>query len=209
MSTKLQNITTPKGSAMWANVTIPNTKFNPDGDFDIKVVVPAKEASEFQSKLDDLYDQAYQSALKEAGGKKVKQIYEPYEIDEETGDLTVKFKNSATYKSKADGSIIKRKIAIFDAKGKPITSKSLKIGNGSTVKVSGFVSPYYKAALGSGISLKLQALQVIDLVEGGASAGTYGFDAEEGFSYDVEDFEEQEEETEAEVADTDIDEEDF
>ena len=202
---KLQSIVTPKGSALYANVVTPSTKFNADGVFDVTIIIPAKESSDFQSKLDDYYDQACEKAKKDNPDKKIKQIHTPYEIDEATGDLKVKFKNSAQYKSRADGSIIKRKIVLFDAKGKPIIDKSIRVGNGSSIKVSGYVVPYYTAAIGAGISLKLQAVQILDLVEGGSSAGTYGFDAEEGFSYEANDCEE----TEAEVATTDDDEEDF
>ena len=43
--------------------------------------------------------------------------------------------------------------------------------------------PYYVAAVGAGVSLRLKAVQIIDLkTGGGADASAYGFSATEGFT---------------------------
>ena len=51
------------------------------------------------------------------------------------------------------------------------------------MKVSADLVPYYVPALGIGVSLRLKAAQIIELVSGGqgADANTYGFKQETGY----------------------------
>jgi len=49
------------------------------------------------------------------------------------------------------------------------------------MKVSAELMPWYTAMAGAGVSLRLRAVQITELVEGGAgSAEGYGFDKVEG-----------------------------
>ena len=75
-----------------------------------------------------------------------------------------------------------------DAKGKPLTGET-KVGGGSVIKVSYEVVPYYTAIAGAGVSLRLKAVQIIELkaYSGGGNAESYGFGEEEGFEADDED----------------------
>ena len=72
--------------------------------------------------------------------------------------------------------------ALYDAKGKPITS-DVNVGNGSTIKVAFEPVPYTMASTKQvSLSLRMKAVQIIDLQEfegSGASAKTYGFGEEE------------------------------
>jgi len=74
--------------------------------------------------------------------------------------------------------------AIFDAKGQPVRDRdSLKgMWSGTTGRVSFEAQPFFQAAIGAGITLRLKAVQIIDLVEGGGSAESYGFGEEDGWS---------------------------
>lgn len=48
--------------------------------------------------------------------------------------------------------------------------------------------PFFVAALGAGVSLRLQAVQIIELVQGGErTAASYGFEDEEGYTAEPED----------------------
>ena len=98
--------------------------------------------------------------------------------------MTFRFKLKAKVTPK-QGDPFEQRPAIFDAKGKPL--QEAKIGGGSKVKVAYELIPYYTAIAGAGVSLRLKAVQVIDLVEfsGGASADAFGFGEEEG--YEAED----------------------
>lgn len=96
--------------------------------------------------------------------------------DEATGAIIFSFKMNATGKTKA-GEVFTRQPAIFDAAGQP--AKGLRIGGGSTIRVSYELNPFYVPANGAGVSLRLYAVQVIELVEFGGNAGYFGFESEE------------------------------
>src|SRR5699024_3019131 len=84
-----------------------------------------------------------------------------------------------------------RKPQFFDAKGKPML-KVPDIWGGTVGKVSfSFVTDgYFIPGTGAcGISLQLEAVQIIDLVSAGQrSADDYGFGEEEGYEHDDEAF---------------------
>lgn len=178
--------TTPAGIAQYPYLTKPDTKFNPDGEYKLKLEIA--DPSGVQSVvtfLDEQHVAAVAKAKKENPGKKIKEGSVPYEIDDDSGKVTVSFKLKAKVTPK-NGDPFEQRPAIFDAKGKPIQGEA-KIGGGSKVKVAYELVPYYTAIAGAGVSLRLKAVQVIDLVEysGGASADAYGFGEEDG--YEAED----------------------
>lgn len=176
---------TPAGIAQYPRLTKPDTKFNPDGEYKVKLEIrdPA-EAAKLTAFLDEQFDLAVAKAKKENPGKKIKTGDVPYHTDEETGTVIVNFKLKAKVTPKK-GDPFEQKPAIFDAKGKPL--KDANIGGGSKLKIAYEIVQYYTAIAGAGISLRLKAAQVIDLVEytGGAGADAYGFGEEDG--YEAED----------------------
>jgi hypothetical protein len=94
--------------------------------------------------------------------------------------IEFKFKCKAGGTTKA-GKPWARTVAIFDAKGKP--AKNIKeIWGGTEGKVSFTASPYFVAATGTvGLSLRLEAVQILKLVAGSSrDAAGYGFGEEEG-----------------------------
>lgn len=182
---KLPRYVTPAGTAQYPYLTKPDTKFNPDGEYKLKLEIPGDKAQDLVTFLDEQFALAQEKAKKENAGKKIKPGNEPYEIDQDSGKVTVNFKLKAKVTPK-NGEPFEQKPAIFDAKGKPIMGDA-KVGGGSKVKVAYEVLPYYTAIAGAGVSLRMKAVQVIELVEysGGAGAGAYGFGEEEG--YEAED----------------------
>lgn len=172
--------TTPKGVAQYPYLTKPDTKFNPDGEYKLKLEIPADKAQDIVTFLDEQFAASVAAAKKENPGKRVKEADPPYLVNEETGTVAVSFKLKAKVTPK-NGEPFEQRPAIFDAKGKPI--KDVNIGGGSTVKVAYEVLPFYTAIVGAGISLRLKACQVINLVEfsGGAGAEAFGFGEEDGF----------------------------
>lgn len=179
MATKNPRYTTPKGTAKYPWLNTPDTKFNPDGDFKVTLVVPVQEADTIMQFLDEQMAASHAAAVKANPGKKVKQADAPYKVDEDNGNVEITFKLKAKVNMQ-NGESFDQKPALFDAKGKPTDAK---VGGGSTVKISYECVPFYTALIGAGISLRLRAVQVINLVEftGGADASAYGFEAEEGF----------------------------
>lgn len=177
--------TTPAGIAQYPYLTKPDTKFNPDGEYKISVEIPGAAAQDIVTFLDEQFAASVAKAKKENPGKKIKEGDVPYSVNDDTGKVTVRFKLKAKVTPK-QGDPFEQRPALFDAKGKPIGTDA-KIGGGSKVKVAYELVPYYTAIAGAGISLRLKAVQVIDLVEfsGGASSEAYGFGEEEG--YEAED----------------------
>ena len=183
---KKPRFTTPKGTAQYPYLTKPDTKFNPEGEYKVKLELDAADAGELISFLDEQVELSVAAAKKDPknAGKKIKVGDAPYSVNEETGKASINFKLKAKVTTKS-GETFEQRPAIFDAKGKPITD--VNIGGGSKVKVAYEVVPFYTALVGASISLRMKAVQVIDLVEfsGGASAEGYGFGEEEG--YEAED----------------------
>jgi hypothetical protein len=197
---KPKTYTSPKGIANYPWLNKPDTKFNAAGVYRVKITIPAEEAETFKTFLDAQYDagvkeeieKAYQKALiktpklaRQAFESKVKLADKPYKMaiddtGEETGDLEISFKSNASFIDKKSGETVPLTVRLFDAKGKP--TKAL-IGGGSTIKVAYQIISFPPAAFGTGISLRMQAVQVIDLQTygGGGSGESFGFGQEEGF----------------------------
>lgn len=178
----------PAGIAQYPRLTKPDTKFKADGEYKITLVLPGAEAQP----LTELIDKGMAESLVQArrdNPTKAKTIKaatdKPYKAvtdDEgnETGDVKFNFKMAAKITSKKTGESWTQKPDLFDAKGKVLINP--KIGGGSTVKVAFELYPFYTALIGAGVSLRLRAVQVLDLVEyGNRDAAGYGFGEEEGY----------------------------
>ena len=195
---KRPRFVTPAGIAQYPYLTTPDTKFNPDGDYKVNLEIDPTEITTF---LDEQHEAAVAAAKKDNPGKKIKEGDVPYSVNDETGKVTVRFKLKAKVHPK-NGESFDQRPALFDAKGKPL-GKDVKIGGGSKIKVSYEVLPYYTAIAGAGISLRLKAVQVIDLVEysSGGSGESYGFGKEDGYEATEETTNEFTDESQAETED--------
>lgn len=188
---KRVRITTPKGIAKFPRLSSPDTKFNPDGEYRVILLLDPEKDKEFLDELDAMADAAVQKAQEENKRyRKLIQRQEPYKMEldqdgEETGLVEVKFKMRARVKSK-DGKEYNFAPALFDAQGKPIDPTKINIGGGSIIRVNFTPNPYFVAATKTaGISLQLNAVQVLELVQyNGGDAASFGFEQEEGFSID-------------------------
>lgn len=183
MSSNNNRFTTPKGLAQYPALKTPDTKFNPEGDYKVNLVMEDDEktnalVSKLEAVLEDFYEN--DDNVKQAISKGRKVVTQDiYEKDEE-GRIVMKFKQKAVI-TKKDGSKITVKIRQFDSKGKPV---DVNIGRDSVIKVSFTANPYYMPSTRTcGLSLRLLAVQVISLNEfGDSSASSYGFEEEEGYN---------------------------
>ena len=180
---KAERFVSPKGIASYPYLTKPDTKFNPDGEYKVSLIVSGGDASKAIAFLTEQHKAAVAKAQKENAGKRVKESELPF-IENDDGTVTFKFKLKAKVTPKK-GDQFEQKPALFDAKGKPLNGEP-KVGGGSVIKVSYEVVPYYTAIAGAGVSLRLKAVQIIELKEysGGGDAESYGFCEEEGFEAD-------------------------
>lgn len=171
---------------MWAKVFEPDTKFNPAGDYSINVQMPEAKSAEMSEKLETIVQAKFDEAIE--NDPRLKNTLTTHPVcqpvyDRDTGDATgnveFKFKLKAKIQKK-DGTWYEQEPAVVDAKRTPITKETL-IGNGSKVKVAFEPIPYVMQATKKvGVSLRLKAVQVINLVEYGNSSSSM-FDEEDGF----------------------------
>jgi hypothetical protein len=193
MSDTKKTLTTPAGIAGFVCVNKPSTKFKPDGEYSIKLVLDPATAAPLQAEFTKLAEAAKAEFVKKDAKKAV--IIQKYalhvpgadDVDAEgnaTGNIVFSFKQTAVITPKdPKKQKFETKIGLFDAKGKPMASDVL-VGRGSKVKVAYEVIPFCNPATKSaGISLRLKAVQILDLkrYSGGGDAGSYGFGAEEGY----------------------------
>lgn len=184
-----QKMITPKGTLVYPWLTKPDTKFNPQGEYRTTLAVPQESCEEFCKKLDKILDDFFNEEVEKAkpqDKKKIKKA-EPYtpqynDAGEETGNMIFKAKLKAEVTMKS-GESYTQKPKLFDAKGAAIPASVNPYG-GTQAKLSVQVVPYCMPATKEcGLSLRLQAVQVIQLVQGsgGGNADSYGFEEEDGY----------------------------
>ena len=180
-----EKMVSPAGIAVWPYLNSPDTKFDNGGAGEYKVSVKLTEAAAQPviDKLQKILDQYQAEEISQ--NPKVKQFTPRLPIEEEvddqgnlTGNWLLKVKQKAQITT-ANG-IVDMKVALFDAKRRPTNAE---IGGGSTLKVATTIVPYTMPSNKAvGISLRLNAVQVINLVEGGSEGDGSMFDVEDGFS---------------------------
>lgn len=191
--------TTPKGVASWPRLHEPDVKFKAEGEYSIKLKLSGAPAAELVTIIDEQHQASYETNKKAIAEAKAKEknpkkraeiperadvpYKELYENDEPTGEFEFNFKMKASGVSKKTGKPWARKPGVFNAKGKPLsTEEKAKVGGGSVVKVAYEITPFYTAALGAGVSLRLEAVQILELKSfGDRSAGAFGFGEEDGY----------------------------
>lgn len=180
---------TDTGVAIFPHLVEPDTQFNAEGEYKVKLrLAPdselkskGKSVGGVQEFIDSMMEKALEKAKEENKGR-IKEADAPYQIDEETGDLLVNFKLKARGTTR-DGKEFTQKPVLFDAKGKPTEPEA--VWGGSRIKVSFEIVPFYTKLIGAGVTLRLKAVQIIELIQGGgASAENYGFGEEDGYEAD-------------------------
>lgn len=181
---KYTTFTTSKGKAYYPNLRSPNIYEGTDLGYDCKLLLPNDKAMELEMFLRKELAKAAESP--EFAGKNL-DASDAFigKGETEEGETYFKFKTKSTYKNKAGG-IINRVIPIFDAHGKPFPADK-DVGHGSIVRINYAILPFWKSRKIKGLSLILNAVQVIDLVERGGGNGfnSFGFEDEEN-GYSVE-----------------------
>lgn len=198
-STQLKG-TTPKGTAEYAKVLEPQTKIGDqviEPTYSMTLIMDSTDPQaeniirQLQGELAKAEKMAQDFASKAKGSKKGKL---PPCHDENFGDCFDDDGNPIDKvfiraKAKAEGITQSGKKwvfkpTVFDAKGTPFPEKDPPlIGNGSVCRMAISAFPY-AAAVGYGVSIRLEAVQVLKLVEfNSRSANSYGFETEEdGYS---------------------------
>ena len=142
---------------MWPWLNVPDTRYDATGKYKCDLMVSKEAASDMMTKAKEIF-------IEEFGEKSLKTAKWPFQPDEESGGVRFRAKSS-------------KKPVLYDAKGKVIKDE-LNIGNGSQLKLSGVMSTY-NAGGSTGVTMYLNAVQVIDLVEYGGT----DFTEEEGYEH--------------------------
>jgi len=181
-----KNILVLEGTALWAKVFEPDTKFNPLGDYSINLQMPVAQSVAMSEQLEGIVQAKFKEAVKDDPRLKntltTQEVCQPVfdrDTGDDTGNVEFKFKLKAKVQRR-DGTHYEQQPAVLDSKKVPM-SNDILIGNGSRVKVAFEPVPYVMASTKkAGVSLRLKAVQVIDLVEYGNSVASV-FDEEDGF----------------------------
>ena len=171
-------VVSPVGVSQYAWLTPPDTRYDETGHYKTNLIINAKQAQSLKTQIDAEIKKSVALAKEKAKGKAIKEAPRPYDdemIDgKASGNVIFKFKTKAKIIAK-DGKVIPNRVALFDSAGKPMIDAN--VWSGSEMKVSAELIPYYTAMAGAGVSMRLRAVQVTKLVEGGSSnAKGYGFE---------------------------------
>ncbi len=177
---KPEAFVTPVGRTMWASIIEPNTKFDAEGKYMMDMLFEPEQVVEVKASLESLLSSFVEEKKKELKANKsnsytVAPIFKEA-IDQDgnlTGDVMLRSKQ---YTKTFDGA--PQKIRLADSTGKVLHGFNKAVGNGSKVRAKLYPKPYYMASSNTfGISMLINAVQIIDLVEYEAGGG---FDSVEG-----------------------------
>lgn len=184
-----KSVMVQKGEAKWAKIFEPDTKFDADGVYSIKLVLNQEEAAKLDETLNELAQERFNEEVKRSPKLKntlsIQMPIEPeYDMDgNETGNMELKVKLKAKVRTR-DGQVYDQKPVVVDAKRTPMSGDTL-VGNGSIVKVAFEPVPYFVAATKIvGVTCRMKGVQVLELNQySGGGAGM--FDEEEGYTEQV------------------------
>lgn len=209
----LEKFTTPRGIAVWPKLNKPD-EYKGKSTYNTKMIFPKEAVADLVAKLDAAADKAFEEAKakleeKVAGSKgadkgkakaklekltkadlPVKPVYD--DDGNETDNVQLNFKMASSYER--DGKKVALSPKFFDAKGQPIPANRVPdIWGGSVLKISGNIVPFDNPATdNAGVSLRLAAVQIIELrTKGSNNADDYGFGKEED-GYDASEGDENE-----------------
>lgn len=174
--TTFTTMTTPKGEALYAYLTKPEVYEGKEMGYSIQM----KFSEEDTQKMKEAIQSELEAAKASPDFKGKKWSAEPFlgYKEKDDGDVIFKFKMGTEYKMKT-GEVKKRVVPVFDSNGHVV--KDAEIGNGSIVRVNFSMIPFNMNPRMNGISMRLNAVQIVTLVPyGQRSAEQYGFGNEEG-----------------------------
>lgn len=169
-------LTTPKGTAVYPRIDTPDTKFNEDGVYSCKLHVDEASFNAFTKQVTDIVEREYDAECRIKGKKLKKSSSNPIRISPD-GDFEIYAKQVAQRQTKKG--LLTFTIPVFDSKGSKLPT-SPAIGSGSTLKLSVEVYTWYTDLQGFGYTLRLKAVQLLELIEyNNGSSSSYGFTEEE------------------------------
>lgn len=191
---------TPVGKALFCTVFTPNSKFRDEGEYSSTIIMPKSDpdvitvSKQLDAMMEKAEEMATELASKNKNPRKRKELPpchdenhgDWYDSDgNPTGEYFIKARSMARGVSKS-GEAWVFKPFVCDSQGKPFpTDPVVLVGNGSTIRLAVNIFPY-ATQMGYGLSIRLAAVQVLDLVPyNKKDAKGYGFSQTDGFSIDT------------------------
>ena len=165
-----QILTTPKGTAVYPRIAEPDTKFNTDGVYHCKLHVGEDDFNLFSKTVTEIVEKEYAAECAIKGKKLTRATTSPIRITAD-GDYELYAKQVAQRQT-AKG-LLEFTVPVFDASGTRL-GKAPNVGSGSTLKLSTEVYTWFTPTQGFGYTLRLKAVQVIDLVEYAGGGSVFG-----------------------------------
>lgn len=188
-----QKFTTPPGTAVYPRLDAPDTKFDPDGKYSVKLRWPADVIHPLQERVEKLIDERH-AALVAEDKRKAKEatIRSPFKevLDDDgepTGEIEATFSMKAIIRRK-DGTVRTQRPVLADARGRPSRANPW---SGSTLAVFFEASAdYWTGQKVVGASLNLKGAQIIKLVKGSGNEdiSEMGFSTYDDGFVDEEDY---------------------
>ena len=149
MATKLPMNVTPVGTAAWPWLNTPDTRYDADGVYQVKMIFNKKDVKGIQAIVDPLMNGGEHNPVKP-------------ELDDqgkETGNYVVNFKLKAKVKPK-NGSPFIQKPILLDTEGNRVINP---IGAGSKLKIAYEAVPFNQGK--GGVTMRIKKVRIVDLVE--------------------------------------------
>jgi len=187
---KKKNPVTPIRPCLYPFLKKPDTRWNEDGEYRVSLVFDQDD--EFIYKVKVKAEKEFEIARTHMRpGQAAKLTFvSPVKVEEDedgkpTGNVRLNFKTKAIFRK--DGEAHHVKMKVFDGQGKLIENLP-NIGNGSKLSVA--FNPIGTVVKGEFyLSLWMNAVQLVELIEYNADGSSYGFGKEEG-GYEEADYEE-------------------
>jgi hypothetical protein len=158
-------LTSPRGVAEYPYLTEPDVVFNPEGLFHTKLVCKKSDCVKIIKDIDDMIALEVKKQHDLDPKKKVKKAPLPYEVKDE--DVIFNFKMKAQGVRKSDGKTFTQSPNLLNADLSEF-EKTQTIWGGSILKIT--FEPYaWNMPIGIGCTLRLKAVQVLELVTGKSS----------------------------------------
>lgn len=190
----LEAFTSPIGTAVFPWITKADTRYNADGVFKTQLSVPFEDAQNFIAALEKarndfiatlnpqqqqqytavpVYEDEYsRPEFPAEATDEEKDAIRAAHTPEPTGNVLFKFKlnKKVTPRDPEKEAFTQEPVVVNAAEGAAVTEP---VYMGSTIRIKGQIAPYTNAmSKTAGITLRMKAVQVIDLVTGSGGSGS-------------------------------------
>ena len=171
-------VTTPIGNVVYAwvkneEIIHKDGKDIPTGKYSITVSFSEEETNKLNEEINKVWEDFLEKNKQDKEFNLTKYGVPTRTINEQPCFV---FRKNVSIISKETNQPVKLFVPIFDSENKNCTKAVAGIGRGSKVKISYTLVPFYMNANNYGVSLRLQAVQLIKLVPISSNGSRYGFD---------------------------------